>query len=46
MTEGAVNLTRVHCKHVWQCHNEPPPQLIHVNKIFLKSRLKKVKGDF
>jgi hypothetical protein len=28
-----VNLTKVHCKHIWKCHREPPPvQLIHVNR--------------
>jgi hypothetical protein len=28
-----INLTIVHCKHIWNCHNEPPPvKLIYANK--------------
>jgi hypothetical protein len=30
-----MNLTKVHCKHIWKCHHETPPvQLIYANKMF------------
>jgi hypothetical protein len=22
--DGRRNLTKVHCKHIWKCHNETP----------------------
>jgi hypothetical protein len=28
-----VKLTKVHCGHIWKCHNENPPvKLIYANK--------------
>jgi hypothetical protein len=33
---AGMNLTKVHCKHTWKCHNETPIQLIYAKKNVLK----------
>jgi hypothetical protein len=32
-----MNLTKVHCKHIWECHNEVP---YITNKYFIKFKNK------
>jgi hypothetical protein len=34
MMEG-VNVTKLHCKHIWKCHNETPCTTMLI-KMFLK----------
>jgi hypothetical protein len=29
--DGGVNLTKVHCKLIWKCHNETSVQLVYTN---------------
>jgi hypothetical protein len=29
-----MNLTKVHGKHVWKCHNEPPYKVIYAKNVF------------
>jgi hypothetical protein len=32
-----MNLTKVHCKHIWKCYNEPPHT---INIVTYKNALK------
>jgi hypothetical protein len=38
-----TNWSRVHCMHIWKCHNEISAQLLNTNKnVFLKTNMKPV----